>query len=89
MNAVFETTPAILRRLAKAQPGRQAVIEDGTAYTYSRFALYLDRVHAAIDGWALGPGAIAAVEWRGLYRHWLLLLALSERGVATASYLPA
>ncbi len=89
MNAVFETTPAILRRLAKAQPGRQAVIEDGTAYTYSRFALDLDRVHAAIGGWNLGPGAIAAVEWRGLYRHWLLLLALSERGVATASYLPA
>ena len=89
MNGDFETTPAVLRRLASAQPGRQAVIEDGTAYTYSRFARDLDRVHAAIDGWDLGPGAIAAIEWRGLYRHWLLLLALSERGVATASYLPA
>lgn len=88
MTGDFESTPAVLRRLAKAQPGRQAVIEDGTAYTYSRFALDLDRVHAAIGGWDLGPGAIAAVEWRGLYRHWLLLLALSERGVTTASYLP-
>jgi acyl-coenzyme A synthetase/AMP-(fatty) acid ligase len=89
MTGEIETTPAVLRRLAASQPGRQAVVEDGTAITYSRFARDLDRVQSAIGAWGMQPGDIVAVEWLGLYRHWLLLLALAERGVVTASYLPA
>jgi acyl-coenzyme A synthetase/AMP-(fatty) acid ligase len=87
MSAKLETNAAALRRIAIDRGDHPAVLDEGIPHSYADFVRDLDRVAARAADWQIKPGEIAAVEWSGLYKHWLILLALEERGVATASYL--
>jgi non-ribosomal peptide synthetase component E (peptide arylation enzyme) len=87
MNAPLETNAAALRRVASERADHPAIIADGTAISYAALVQDLDRVSARARDWDIAPGTTVAVEWTTLPDHWLLLLALEERGAATASFL--
>lgn len=80
---------AALLALAERQPDRPAVTDQGQVYTYAQFAEDFRRILTRLTRLNVPKDALVAVEWDGLYRHWLLLLGFESLGIATASYVPA
>lgn len=71
---------------AAYRPDHPAVEDRGLVVSYRQFHADIARVIQALAAIALPADSFVAVEWDGLYRHWLLLLALEARGVASHSY---
>jgi acyl-CoA synthetase (AMP-forming)/AMP-acid ligase II len=70
---------------ASERPGAVAVVHDGRAILYARFARDVGRFVAAVRGFGLRRGSIAAVQCADPYGHWLILLACERLGIVTAS----
>lgn len=74
---------------AANRPDHPAVIDGGDTFTYRQFLDDLRRVIGWFRHQEIPSNAYVAVEWDGLYRHWLLLLALESLSVPTFSFAAA
>lgn len=82
------TTIDYLAYHAATRPDATALVDRARPVSFA--ALYADarRTLGAVDALRLPRGAVVAVEWDGLARHWLMLMACEALGLATASYPP-
>lgn len=83
----IQTAGDRLLELAKVQPDRPAVTDRGITKTFGQFAEDFGRTLTAVSIMQPPQDGLVAVEWDGLYRHWLLLLALESLGIASTSYM--
>jgi acyl-coenzyme A synthetase/AMP-(fatty) acid ligase len=70
---------------SRLNPDAPAVISGGKQFSYARFAADIERVTRALAAEALPEGARVAVDLRGAYRCWLVLLALARMGMPSAT----
>jgi acyl-coenzyme A synthetase/AMP-(fatty) acid ligase len=71
---------------ASERPDAVALIEDGRAISFAQFSRDIVRFTAALRELGLARGSTVAVQCRTISTHWLLLLALEQLNVATASF---
>jgi acyl-CoA synthetase (AMP-forming)/AMP-acid ligase II len=83
-----EMSNAIFREIlfySRLNPDAPAVISGGKHFSYARFAADIERVTRALTAEALPEGARVAVNLRGAYRSWLVLMALARMGMPSAT----
>jgi len=83
------TTADFIAYHAAERPDAVALIGGGRAITYAEFDRDIREFTAKVQELELPRGSSAAVGCDDCYAHWLLLLALERRGVATASLIRA
>jgi acyl-CoA synthetase (AMP-forming)/AMP-acid ligase II len=79
---------AIFREIlfySRLNPDAPAVISGGKQFSYARFAADIERVTRSLAAEALPEGARVAVDLRGAYRSWLVLMALARMGMPSAT----
>ncbi|ROZ76945.1 class I adenylate-forming enzyme family protein [Ramlibacter sp. WS9] len=70
---------------SRLNPDAPAVISGGKQFSYAHFAADIERVTRALAAEALPEGARVAVNLRGAYRSWLVLMALARMGMTSAT----
>jgi len=81
-------TAGQIRHFAATRPHDDAVIENGTRYSYARFAQCLAQMGAELAELSIGPGMIVGVESENRFVQWLIILACESLGAATISLAP-
>ena len=70
---------------SRLNPDAPAVISGGKQFSYARFAADIERVTRVLAAEGLPEGARVAVDLRGAYRSWLVLMALARMGMPSAT----
>jgi acyl-CoA synthetase (AMP-forming)/AMP-acid ligase II len=70
---------------ATERPKAIAVVHDGRPITYAEFSRDIDKFARTLRAFDLPPGSFVAVGCDDFYVHWLLLLALEQLRIASAT----
>src|SRR5689334_2866578 len=71
---------------AQERPNASAFVDGAQAISYAQFSRDIAALAVALGDFGLSRGCVVAVGCTDIYRHWLLLLALEQLNVATASF---